>query len=301
MLPIAFGVLERSDRRLAELLHGCCSRSSAVALVWMHLVDPRRWRRASAARQLEKLPELPEMQEIHEPKHVGVLGRHLHRGLAAGGQGSSGTRPGARSPGATCWISIPALLLSFAVWMVWSVVVAKLPAIGFTYTTDQLFWLAALPGLSGATLRIFYSFMVPIFGGRLWTTLDHLVADDPGARHRLSRCRTRTRRIWLFLALALLCGFGGGNFASSMSNISFFFPKAEKGNALALNAGLGNLGVSVVQFVVPLVITVGVFGWLGGEPVDGQGAGEARRSGCRTPASSGCRSSSPAPSRPGSA
>ena len=72
---------------------------------------------------------------------------------------------------------------------------------------------------------------------------------------------------WLFLALALLCGFGGGNFASSMANISFFFPKAEKGNALALNAGLGNLGVSVVQFVVPLVITAGVFGWLGGEPI----------------------------------
>jgi NNP family nitrate/nitrite transporter-like MFS transporter len=71
---------------------------------------------------------------------------------------------------------------------------------------------------------------------------------------------------WLFLALALLCGLGGGNFASSMANISFFFPKAEKGNALALNAGLGNLGVSVVQFAVPLAITAGVFGWLGGEP-----------------------------------
>ncbi len=75
----------------------------------------------------------------------------------------------------------------------------------------------------------------------------------------------------VFLALALLCGFGGGNFASSMSNISFFFPKAEKGNALALNAGLGNLGVSVVQFVVPMVITAGVFGWLGGAPRHGCG------------------------------
>src|SRR6187399_1805355 len=70
----------------------------------------------------------------------------------------------------------------------------------------------------------------------------------------------------VFLALALLCGFGGGNFASSMANISFFFPRAEKGNALALNAGLGNLGVSVVQFVVPLVITAGVFSWFGGDP-----------------------------------
>jgi NNP family nitrate/nitrite transporter-like MFS transporter len=82
---------------------------------------------------------------------------------------------------------------------------------------------------------------------------------------------------WLFLALALLCGFGGGNFASSMANISFFFPKAEKGNALALNAGLGNLGVSVVQFVVPLAITAGVFGWLGGEPQTAVEAGRETR------------------------
>ncbi len=79
-------------------------------------------------------------------------------------------------------------------------------------------------------------------------------------------CRIPDTPYFIFLALALLCGFGGGNFASSMANISFFFPKAEKGNALALNAGLGNLGVSVVQFVVPLVITAGVFGWLGGDP-----------------------------------
>src|SRR4029079_8006742 len=79
----------------------------------------------------------------------------------------------------------------------------------------------------------------------------------------------------VFLILALLCGLGGGNFASSMSNISFFFPKAEKGNALALNAGLGNLGVSVVQFVVPIAITAGVFGWLGGETILAKGGGHA--------------------------
>jgi NNP family nitrate/nitrite transporter-like MFS transporter len=150
--------------------------------------------------------------------------------------------------------------------MVWSVVVAKLPLIGFTYTTDQLFWLAALPGLSGATLRIFYSFMVPIFGGRLWTTLStwSLMVPALGIGWAVQNPDTP---YWIFLMLALLCGFGGGNFASSMANISFFFPKAEKGNALALNAGLGNLGVSVVQFVVPLAITAGVLGWLGGAPV----------------------------------
>ncbi|WP_295801906.1 MFS transporter [uncultured Microbulbifer sp.] len=163
------------------------------------------------------------------------------------------------------WISIPALLLAFAVWMVWSVVVARLPAIGFDFTPSQLFWLAALPGLSGATLRIFYSFMVPIFGGRLWTTLStaSLLIPAIGMGYAVQDPNTP---FLIFLVLALLCGFGGGNFASSMANIAFFFPKKEKGNALALNAGLGNLGVSLMQFLVPLVITVGVFGVIGGEP-----------------------------------
>ncbi len=163
------------------------------------------------------------------------------------------------------WISIPCLLLAFSVWLVWSVVVAKLPAIGFDYATDQLFWLAALPGLSGATLRIFYSFMVPIFGGRLWTTLTtaSLLIPAVGIGFAVQDPETPYA---VFLILALLCGFGGGNFASSMANISFFYPKKEKGNALALNAGLGNAGVSVMQFVIPLVVTAGVFGAIGGEP-----------------------------------
>ena len=163
------------------------------------------------------------------------------------------------------WISIPALLLSFAVWMVWSVVVVNLPNLGFAYTTDQLFWLAALPGLSGATLRIFYSFMVPIFGGRLWTTLSTASLLVPALGIGFA-VQSPTTPYWTMLVLSLLCGFGGGNFASSMSNISFFFPKAQKGTALGLNAGLGNLGVSAVQFVVPLVITFSLFGGLGGDP-----------------------------------
>jgi NNP family nitrate/nitrite transporter-like MFS transporter len=169
------------------------------------------------------------------------------------------------------WLSIPSLFLSFAVWMVWSVVVAKLPAAGFHYTTDQLFWLASMPGLSGACLRIFYSFMVPIFGGRLWTTLTTWSLALPALGIGFAVQNPDTPYIVL-LVLAILCGFGGGNFASSMANISFFFPKAEKGNALALNAGLGNLGVSAVQFAVPLAITAGVFGWLGGAPQAGAAA-----------------------------
>ena len=163
------------------------------------------------------------------------------------------------------WISIPALLLSFAVWMVWSVVVVRLPAVGFPYTTDQLFWLAALPGLSGATLRIFYSFIVPVLGGRRWTAIStaSLLVPALGIGWAV---QDPTTSYGTMLALALLCGLGGGNFASSMANISFFFPKERKGTALGLNAGLGNLGVSTMQFVVPLVVTSAVFGSLGGGP-----------------------------------
>ena len=162
------------------------------------------------------------------------------------------------------WISIPALLLAFAIWQVWSVAVVNLPNIGFKYTPNQLFWLAAVPALSGATLRIFYSFMVPIFGGRLWTTLTTASLLIPAIGLGLAVQNPNTSYITMMI-LALLCGFGGGNFSSSMANISFFFPKSEKGTALGLNAGLGNLGVSVVQFVVPLIITMGVFGAVGGD------------------------------------
>ena len=124
-------------------------------------------------------------------------------------------------------ISIPSLTLAFAVWMVWSAVVVNLPNVGFKFSTEELFWLAALPSLCGATLRIFYSFMVPIFGGRRWTAISTaslllpaigigVVVRDPATSYST------------FVMLALLCGFGGGNFASSMANINFFFPKAQK-------------------------------------------------------------------------
>jgi len=169
-------------------------------------------------------------------------------------------------------ISTPALLLAFAIWMMFSAVTVSLPKIGFTFTTDQLFWLAALPGLSGATLRIFYSFMVPIFGGRRWTAISTASLMIPAVWLGIA-VQDPATPFWHFMAIAILCGFGGGNFASSMSNISFFFPKARQGYALGMNAGLGNLGVSVTQFVIPLVITAGVFGAIAGGPqttADGQ-------------------------------
>lgn len=163
------------------------------------------------------------------------------------------------------WISIPALLLAFAVWMVWSTVTVRLNSVGFSFSTDQLFLLAALPSVSGATLRIFYSFMVPIFGGRRWTALSTASLLIPCLWMSVAVQNPDTPYS-VFVIIALLCGFGGGNFSSSMSNISFFFPKARQGTALGLNAGLGNLGVSVMQFAVPLAVVGGLFGSFGGAP-----------------------------------
>lgn len=157
------------------------------------------------------------------------------------------------------WISIPALLLGFAVWVIWSVVVVRMPDAGFNFTKDQLFWLTALPALSGATLRIFYSFMVPVFGGRRWTALSTASLLIPTLWMGFALQNPNTP-FAVFVIIALLCGLGGGNFSSSMSNISFFYPKSKQGTALGLNAGLGNLGVSTVQFVVPAVIGMSLIG-----------------------------------------
>ena len=163
------------------------------------------------------------------------------------------------------WISVPALFLAFAIWQVWSVVAVSLPLLGFKYSTNQLFWLAAAPALSGATLRIFYSFMVPLVGGRRWTAMSTATLLIPAIGIGLA-VQDNTTTYPTMLMLALLCGLGGGNFSSSMANISFFFPKERKGSALGVNAGLGNLGVSVVQFLSPLVVTAGIFGIFGGDP-----------------------------------
>ena len=263
VLPLAFGAL----LDLTGVWTSCFVLLFVlvtVALAWMHAAIRQMERSAERRGAADKVPELPEMQGFGEP---GITMRPRRAGPIADWRPEepefwqSGGRAVARR---NLWVSTYCLLLSFAVWMVWSVVVARLPAIGFGFTTDQLFWLAALPGLSGATLRIFYAFLVPIFGGRLWTTLStaSLLIPAFGIGYAVQESSTP---YLMFVVLALLCGFGGGNFASSMANISFFFPKAEKGNALAINAGLGNLGVSLMQFLVPVVITMGLFGALGGQ------------------------------------
>jgi MFS transporter, NNP family, nitrate/nitrite transporter len=263
VLPIAFGALYD----LTGLWTSCFMLLFLIvstSLAWMHFSVRHMERSAASAAELRKLPQLPEMQEVHTPERIGALSGAVLQDWRPEDK-SFWEKTGRAVARKNLWLSIPSLFLSFAIWQVWSVVVAKLPLVGFKFTTDQLFWLAALPGLSGATLRIFYSFMVPVFGGRLWTTLAtwSLLIPAIGIGYAVQSPDTP---YVVLLILALLCGFGGGNFASSMSNISFFFPKAEKGNALALNAGLGNLGVSAVQFIAPLIIAYGVFGPLGGAP-----------------------------------
>lgn len=163
------------------------------------------------------------------------------------------------------WISVPSLLCGFAVWVIWSMVTVQMLNAGFPFKPAQLFTLAAIAGLTGATLRIPSSFFIRIAGGRntIFFTTALLMIPALGLGIAL---QDKSTPLWVFQLLALLSGFGGGNFASSMSNISFFYPKRMQGLALGLNAGLGNAGVTTMQIVVPLVMTMGLFGAMGGEP-----------------------------------
>lgn len=164
------------------------------------------------------------------------------------------------------WISIPNLLCGFAVWLMWSIITVQMINAGFPFKPAELFTISAIAGLTGATLRIPSSFFIRIAGGRntiFFTTL-LLILPALGAGIAL---QDKSTPLVVFQFLAFLSGFGGGNFASSMSNISFFFPKRSQGLALGLNAGLGNFGVTTMQILIPLVMTAGVFGAMGGDPV----------------------------------
>lgn len=161
-------------------------------------------------------------------------------------------------------ISISCLFLSFIVWMLWSVIAVHLNNVGFHFTKAQLFTLTAVPGVTGALLRIVNSFVVPIFGGRNWIVISTASLLIPTIGISIA-IQDPTTSYTTMLILAALCGIGGGNFSSSMANISFFFPKKSQGTVLGLNAGLGNLGVSALQFIAPLVIGFSLFGSFGGQ------------------------------------
>lgn len=152
--------------------------------------------------------------------------------------------------------SIFAEFLGFAVWQLWAITVVFLPRAGFEFTDSQLFWLISMPSLVGATLRVPYTFMVGRFGGRNWTIISALLLLIPSIGLALAVANPATP-FWLMLLVAATAGFGGGNFASSMANITYFYPAREKGYALGLNAAGGNLGAGIAQLVVPLVITIG--------------------------------------------
>ncbi|MDP2962460.1 MAG: antiporter, partial [Sulfurimicrobium sp.] len=161
------------------------------------------------------------------------------------------------------WISIPSLLMGFAIWLMWGIVTVQMLNLGFPFTKDQLFNLTAIAGLSGATLRIPSSFFIRIAGGRntifLTTALLMIPAFGTGVA-----LQDQSTPLWVFQLLALLSGIGGGNFACSMSNISTFFPKRLQGTALGLNAGLGNFGVTTMQILIPLAMTASIFGAFAG-------------------------------------
>jgi MFS transporter, NNP family, nitrate/nitrite transporter len=164
------------------------------------------------------------------------------------------------------WISVPALLCGFAVWGMWGIITVQMLNLGFPFTQAQLFTLTAIAGISGATMRIPASFLIRLAGGRntIFLTTAMLLAPAIGTGIVLQH---KDWPLWAFQLMALWSGVGGGNFASSMSNISTFFPKRLQGTALGLNAGLGNFGVTTMQIVIPLVMTVGIFGALGGDPM----------------------------------
>ena len=159
------------------------------------------------------------------------------------------------------WISIPSLLCAFAVWLYWGIITVQMINLGFPFTKPELFTLAAIAGLTGATLRIPNSFFIRIAGGRNTVVFCTALLIIPALGTGLA-LQSKDTPLWVFQMLAFLSGIGGGNFASSMSNISFFFPKRMQGLALGLNAGLGNAGVTTMQILIPLVMTAGIFGGL---------------------------------------
>jgi NNP family nitrate/nitrite transporter-like MFS transporter len=156
--------------------------------------------------------------------------------------------------------------LGFCLWSIWAIVVINLGNVGITLSVPEQFWLTAVPNLIGSALRIPYTFALPRFGGQRWTLVSVLLLLVPALLLALVvpsgwlAGQDHGTQMAVLLACAATAGVGGGNFSSSMANISFFYPDGKKGFALGLNAAGGNLGVAVTQLVVPLVIILGVSG-----------------------------------------
>lgn len=258
ILPITFGLMNDFIGVWTScfmLLFGI----TAFALLWMHASI------LHAEGKVKKPKFLPELKlpktKAKEVAKVDKSAEFSHQGLEKWDPeneeqwNSYGKKVAYRN----LWISIPALLCGFAVWLYWGIITVQMLNLGFPFEKGDLFSLMAIAGLSGATLRIPSTFFIRLAGGRntIFLTTALLILPAIGAGFALQDPNTP---LWIFQVLALLSGFGGGNFASSMSNISFFFPKKVQGLSLGLNAGLGNFGVTTMQILIPLVMTFGLFG-----------------------------------------
>lgn len=163
------------------------------------------------------------------------------------------------------WVTTANLIMAFAIWFLVSALVVRLPSVGFQLTTDELFWLTAMPGLAGGTFRLIHNLLTPLYGTRHVVTISSLSLLLPAIGWVII-IQDPTTPYWVLMTFAFLAGLGGGNFSSFMPSTSLFFPKRLQGTALAIQAGIGNLGVSVVQFVTPWIIGLAIFGTLAGDP-----------------------------------
>jgi NNP family nitrate/nitrite transporter-like MFS transporter len=166
---------------------------------------------------------------------------------------------GSRRAWRTLTVTTFALILSFATWFMVSAIAVKLPGIGFKFDKDQLFWLTAMPGLAAGILRIIHTFILPIYGSRHVITIATLIKLIPVIGLGLAVMNTTTP-FWVFMVLAFTAGFGGGDFSSFMPSTSLFFPKRLQGTALGIQAGIGNFGVSVAQFMTPAMLGIATYG-----------------------------------------
>ncbi|MCW0234797.1 MAG: NarK/NasA family nitrate transporter [Ferrovibrio sp.] len=166
----------------------------------------------------------------------------------------------------TLIITTANLTMAFIVWFMVSALVVRLPGAGFKLNAGELFWLAAMPGLAGGSLRIIHTFLVPLYGTRNVVAISTLSLLIPAVGWFYA-VQDPTTPYWVLMVLAFLAGLGGANFSSFMPSTSLFFPKRQLGTALAIQAGIGNFGVSIVQFVTPWIIGLALFGSLAGEPL----------------------------------
>jgi NNP family nitrate/nitrite transporter-like MFS transporter len=173
-------------------------------------------------------------------------------------------RTGAKIARKNLVLSMFAEHIGFSIWVLWTIVVLNLANIGITLSVSELFLLTLVPNLIGSMLRIPYTFAVPKFGGRAWTTVSAALLFIPALLLAILvpsgwlAHQAHDTQLWVLLLCAATAGVGGGNFSSSMANISFFYPESKKGFALGLNAAGGNLGVAVAQLFVPLALIVGI-------------------------------------------